>query len=542
MGRILKVSPRTRRAHGKKLINGRLRSRTLTYFAVALDLHMAIRGYDAKSLAAKIAPHPNPAKPPSQWPITRTLDAWRSGQIYPLHKRTLRLLNRIEELFRLRPNYFIELDANLSPTERAIRNVPSGEQGVLRWHLPKDFDVRPETERTEIIEWANRNVLNRGTEYGQYQSKSSAIKFSVVFPNLPREFGGRRWMGHTKSGQLALGNNGGFGTVPAPRLLEREMSDLISFKTASIAPRGYRRYMRWSAASANVAAHKYGHIFGALTAAPHSPAAGLGLPIEKITFGLLLFPVVWDWYLYWCERRRGFFAVSERSALYEGKALTRNPTGWLRQHPELGERLRPISGLVSKKEIRWTQQNWSDACDGMFQHAVSRMKDLAPIMRMHRDPFIPIMPVLTAKSPLEEYIKIGKEILRKMPDPSRQRFEWACNVRTYLMFRLAIHLGLRQRNIRELFVCPAGQKPRSLSILEERRRGELRWVEDTKRWEVFIPAIAFKNATSPFFKGRPYQMVLPNLQDLYKWIGVYLRECRPLLLDGCVTDPGVFFV
>jgi hypothetical protein len=40
-------------------------------------------------------------------------------------------------------------------------------------------------------------------------------------------------------------------------------------------------------------------------------------------------------------------------------------------------------------------------------------------MRVHRDPFEPIMAVLEADSPLAEYRKITDEILKRMPDEDR---------------------------------------------------------------------------------------------------------------------------
>jgi hypothetical protein len=54
------------------------------------------------------------------------------------------------------------------------------------------------------------------------------------------------------------------------------------------------------------------------------------------------------------------------------------------------------------------------------------------------------MPVLTAKSPLREYKKIGDEVLRQMPNERKHPMHAATAVRAYLMFRLAIHLGSRQ--------------------------------------------------------------------------------------------------
>jgi hypothetical protein len=156
------------------------------------------------------------------------------------------------------------------------------------------------------------------------------------------------------------------------------------------------------------------------------------------------------------------------------------------------------------------------------------------------------LPVLTNESPLKEYKKIGDEILRGMPDERRRddrrrTMAESTSVRNYLMFRFALHLGLRQRNLRELLLCPPKQQPRDRVELEELQRGELRWNNVDRTWDVFIPAVAIKNGRGPFFRGRPFQATLPNLEGLYRWIDCYLKQHRGRLLNG-VDDPGTFFV
>lgn len=54
--------------------------------------------------------------------------------------------------------------------------------------------------------------------------------------------------------------------------------------------------------------------------------------------------------------------------------------------------------------------------------------------------------------------------------------------------RLGLHLGLRQKNLRQLFVCPRGHFPTSERSLEDMKRGEIRWSERDGGWEVLIPS------------------------------------------------------
>jgi hypothetical protein len=42
---------------------------------------------------------------------------------------------------------------------------------------------------------------------------------------------------------------------------------------------------------------------------PKGEVAGFGVPLADLSFGLLIFPTVWDWYVQWRERRRGFYTA-----------------------------------------------------------------------------------------------------------------------------------------------------------------------------------------------------------------------------------------
>ena len=119
------------------------------------------------------------------------------------------------------------------------------------------------------------------------------------------------------------------------------MLNLLEFKRAPLPPIKHDRYVRWSQTSAETAAIKFGIFFGALSAAPLSHAKGQGVPLSKLTFGMLVFPKVWDWFLRWREGRRGFFSSDDVRYLEEARALLISPTGWIRHQRQLANRLRP---------------------------------------------------------------------------------------------------------------------------------------------------------------------------------------------------------
>ena len=181
------------------------------------------------------------------------------------------------------------------------------------------------------------------------------------------------------------------------------------------------------------------------------------------------------------------------------QALTRANVGWIRQHPELLKNVTPIEGLIEQEEIESAADDWHAACDTFYRHAANRSKKIQRVMRVHRDPFEPIMCVLEADSPLAEYRKITDEILKRMPDENRYPRPAAEAVRSFLLLRLGLHLGLRQKNLRQLRLCPRGHHPTSERRLEDMKCGELRWSDRDNGWEVLIPAAAFKNSSSSFF-------------------------------------------
>ena len=326
-----------------------------------------------------------------------------------------------------------------------------------------------------------------------------------------------------------------------PQHLIEELDDLVKFKRSTLATFGYQRYAGWSAYTAELRANTYGRFFGAILASPRSEIAGLGVPRSHITMALMAFPAVWDWFLRWAEKRRGFYTKYEFNTLTDVASLLRENTGWIRQHPELALRLAPIPGIVTRADIRKARKDWGGCCATTVEFLRSKLRELRRIYRPHRDPFEPILPVLNSDGPLAQYRKIADEILRHMPNEKQDPIRAAEAVRDYLIFRFGMHLGFRQRNFRELLLCMPGHKKRGDLTLREMRRGEIRWSEVDNAWEVFVPSQAFKNWDSFFFKHRAFRHLLPDLENLYFWIDAYINRHRSVLLRGS-ADPGTFFV
>jgi hypothetical protein len=468
---------------------------------------------------------------------------WCSGGRVPRSIQSLNLLSRIERRYRLPTGYFKRKIPHPARAARGhvLGEISPAERRRLAWHLPDDFNSRSMEEQEEILGWVKKVIITGSTDYRAFQAVAMKTRYSVRF----RAFqGGRRRLTRGAAREDAdteLDTELRSSVVDAPAALEEEMQDLLHFKTSTLTAFGFQRNGVWNEETASQKVEHLGLLFGALAASPRTAVRGFGASLDSLCFAMLIFPAVWDWYLQWRELRRGFYTNWEVDMLGIVLAMVREETGWLRQNPSLANRLKPIPGLISDDDIVAATNDWHAACDIMRKHGRNRIKEINRVVRVHRDPFEPILPILESESPVGEYRKITEEILRLMPDERRHPRAAAEMVRSFLMLRLGLHLGLRQRNLRELRVCLPGHAPATERQLEDMKCGELRWSERDGGWEVLIPSVAFKNAMSSFFGSKPFRLVLPDLGGLYVQIEAYLDRHRTRLL-GPAADPSTFFI
>ncbi|TCL63680.1 hypothetical protein EV286_11678 [Rhizobium sp. BK251] len=480
----------------------------------------------------------------------KTLLSWIQGERAPRSIASFEILSRIERRYRLAEGYF---KAKLPHQSRSLYghdlgDINPAERRRLAWHLPDDFGSLPFSKRAEILDWVRRVIISGSTDYRRYQAAASKQRYAIRFPGVT--YGGGSLSPRSSIAAAGAGRSEEeafedpdllSGVVDAPPRLAMEMADLIRFKTSTLTAIGFQRNGVWGEETASQKIEHLGLMFGALAASPAGIVKGRGVPLSQLSFGLLIFPGVWDWYLQWREQRRGFYTKWEEDMLMVAQALTRAEVGWIRQHPELLKTVRPIEGLIAPEEIAFAARDWHGACDAFHRHAANRSREVQRVMRVHRDPFEPIMVILEADSPLAEYRKITDEILKRMPDEHRYPRPAAEAVRSFLLLRLGLHLGLRQKNLRQLRVCPRGHFPTSERRLEDMKCGELRWSDRERGWEVLIPSVAFKNSGSSFFGQKPFRLVLPDLLDLYRYLEAYIDRHRGVLL-GSTKDPGTLFV
>ncbi|TCM52598.1 hypothetical protein C8J36_10842 [Rhizobium sp. PP-F2F-G48] len=244
-----------------------------------------------------------------------TLLSWIKGERAPRSLASFEILSRIEKRYRLEPGYFKAKlpHQSRSPQGHDLHDISPAERRRLAWHLPDDFGSLPHTKREEILNWVRRVVISGSTDYRRYQAAAIKQRYAIRFPGVT--YGGGSLSPRAPS---LLMNNGQdaietfddpdllSGVVDAPPRLAMEMADLICFKTSTLTAAGFQRNGVWGEETASQKIEHLGLMFGALAASPTGMVKGRGVPLGHLTFGLLIFPGVWDWYLQWRERRRGF--------------------------------------------------------------------------------------------------------------------------------------------------------------------------------------------------------------------------------------------
>ncbi|WP_208021406.1 hypothetical protein [Paracoccus versutus] len=495
-------------------------------FGEALRLHAARHGETVYHLY-------NAVVRPEDGVHRSTLITWGRGVKAPRSAISLEILQRIERRYRLPAGYFAGKvgGTHRAPGDFELSEIAPAERRRLAWHLPDDFNRRPRREQAEIVDWVRNVVISGSTDYRRYQTAMMRQRYAVRFTCAS---------GPRRKSSIATAE-GESGIINAPKRLNDEMAEILRFKTSTFAAFGLQRNGVWGEETASQKVEHFGLWFGAFAAPPESEVQGFGVDPRLLTFAMMIFPQVWDWYLQWRERRRGFYTKWEIDLLSIAAAFCREETGWLRQTPRMAANLLEIEGLISEQDITETRADWGGACDRMYKHARRRIKEIDRVARIHRDPFEPILPVLEAPSPVGEYRKITEEILRRMPDERHHPRSTAEAVRAFLLLRIGLHTGLRQKNLRELLLCRRGDLPTAERRLEDMKRGELRWSTRDQGWEILIPSVAFKNANSSFFGAKPFRLILPDLGRLYETIEAWIDRHRARLI-GSAADPGTFFV
>jgi len=270
-------------------------------FAEALRLQMERHSESAEKLWCAIVLDGDKLDP-------ATIIAWRSGRSAPRALSSMRYLRRIEERYGLPERYF--RDRLPHPCRAVFRDAPvvisAAEHRRLAWHLPDDFEDRSLPEQQEILAWVRRIIITGATDYRVFQRQALRQRYALRFP---RTLLAQGIVSKRQRADSDIGAELASGPRSAPSQLVAEMRDLLRFKTQTLTEPGYARRGVWSDETAAQKVEHLSLMLGALVAAPRSEVDGLGAPLARLSLAHLVLPSVWDWYVAWRERRRGFFTA-----------------------------------------------------------------------------------------------------------------------------------------------------------------------------------------------------------------------------------------
>jgi hypothetical protein len=508
-------------------------------FTESLRALMQQHGESHAKLAGAVASGPDRDR------VRKNIDNWAVGTATPL-RREYKTVGAIEDHYELTPGTLV---AKIPRGYNSLRlprleNLKPGEQKRISPHLPVDILSLPKSKREEIIDWVVDNILRQNTPYAQWKAKISQHPYAIKFPGLP---------GEPSATAVQVKTN------IAPEKLHQQVTGYVRYKLAKLPP--LKRADAWKEETAKRKVPEFGRFFGAITADPGSPVRGLGLDHSLLDIALLTVPKLVDWSVEWRRERRtvdgleGEFVPAEVNFLNDVAAMlekeTKRNVGWIRAHPELADGLNPIPGILDEETIAIAKQDWNAYCDKALAHCRERARQIKDIAaECHRDSFVPIEVVLDAPRPLDEYAKILSEMRRRAPHRGAYPLRAAEHRRAYLVMKVALATGYRQRMLREMLVVPKGQQRFSDGHLIRLRRAMLYYdPQETQEsgtvgaWVVHAPVESFKNPESSFFKeGGAHRVVLEDIGGLYADIEGYITDDIPVLLGGAQIKTDVLFV
>lgn len=236
-------------------------------------------------------------------PDHSTIFHWMRGTKVPRTVASFEMLVRIEKRYRLPEGYF---RSKLPHQARSVvghrlDDIGTAERRRLAWHLPDDFNARPRQEQEKILEWVRRVIISGSTDYRRFQAAAMKQRYAVRFPGITYGQSEVANDGHRSRHQESKEDGASFpdpdlmsGVIDAPPALAMEMAELIRFKTATLTAFGLQRNGVWGEETASQKIEHLGLMFGALAAHPRGPMRGYGVPSHHLTFGLLVFPSIWD--------------------------------------------------------------------------------------------------------------------------------------------------------------------------------------------------------------------------------------------------------
>lgn len=428
---------------------------------------------------------------------------------------------KFEEYFQIQPG---ELERLLPPRIERLRSKdiaivrqefkPSVWQRI-RKHLPEGFSTYTPETQIKIAQDIHARILTQGSETQERISKLCEQPYKY---------------------RLAVGGRG--NTRPEmPTRLRQQCVDLYAFQTSELIRGTLERKQQLKLPSARKVQDELAGMFGALWEC--------ALPDEAMTLGIFAVkPTLIDIYVDFMVQRRGRLTEMPVTVLIAIHTLFAKRYGYVRQvGPSTIQDLTEHPPFFTDADIQYARSNWHEACDAACAYIARQItqirQKLAQIGTKGRDPFAPVLPILDADLPLNEYAKIIAEGRRRIVAHDVDFGEFTSQARDILLLHLVGLTGFRVKNWSDLYICLPGTTRRSETFLRSQEAGEMYFEND--RWQIWMPVNAFKNAESEVFRHADHHHeTLPNSRSLIEDIERYLAVRSDII--GGRPDPGRLFV
>ena len=431
---------------------------------------------------------------------TTVLRKWHAGISTP-SLLSIESIYRMEKLFRLPsgiltnkiPGKTLGKRFKLSNFPEFLRENKSLAHAVSNY-LPDDFCERPEMTQREIVESIRTTILRGDDPYSLRLQELSKLPYKLT-----------KW----------------------PLQLRQEFDPLAAYKMGDRTPIGMRRKGRWRETTKDKVESHLASLFGAICLSNESEderVRGLAVPKEHLTLAFIACPLLIDWYTRFICSVRNEYTDDTICFIRDLMSFLRRRYGWLRQMPQLAQRLRPVlygtTELVSEDLILIAQTDWNKVCDDAIEYYIDLIEEIQPLVTVSRDPFLKIAGILDMEDPMKMLEMLTQGLKNDMPNRLTQTTYYHLAIRDRVLILLINITGLRRTTIVKLDFTGTGI-------------GHL--FKQSGRYMLKIPRQFFKVEDSPFFGPKrsqdDYHAVLPDVYELYDLLDEYTTTSIPWLLN-----------
>ena len=443
-----------------------------------------------------------------------SINEWVNGRSLPT---TAAMVTQMEQLLGAAPGALMALYAPLKRKRLdSFRKVPE-DWWPAEWQVQPDFKWVPQARnrRTVLGKIPEAAFLQGGDTLKRAFEESLDAVRALVRVNSPRQQG--KYSEDLYGHQFRLWNSN----------LLRAWESLKQYKMAEAGFHNSERNGRWKESSANKVQGDLVYFFGYLTLLPNpgKPTAdGKGMSHDELSLAHLTFSSLVADFLEFKRARSGAFNSGTTTFINLVAALTRPQSGWLWLHPELAGEL--------PEELR-SQINacggWQQHCEQSRNFLLGKLKSFEKggSIKISRDPFKPILPLLEMDHPLAPIIHGLKLHRRDLEIVEKTQgvmsLDLAVEWRDHLLVSFLTRFPLRLKHWWTMTYRHDGT-------------GHLR--RNSRGWELALPYKDFKNyANTKIFERRgrgilildfslPKFALLNQLSDL---IDDYIGRCWSVL-------------